>query len=488
MLGLNTTASEPCEMGSFCSLEEDAGELVMLIEAEVLAARPVTYIDLGQSSYTAAPPAYEYEQAGTAIFVRNMVGPDGLRPEATLVPPVDEFALPKLPRYNDPRNYIPLLTNWYPAINARNDLRVDHGTYHLTVRRLQFEGGGLMQGEVRPGCASFGQWRYFHIRTRGAKEATVSLHLQTSHGVSGLFLRQGARPTADIYDGRAGVSPPRGQSSLITPPRTRTPPAPPHLPPRPPRCRRPSPCPSPRRPSRRPSPRPPPPLLPTSVLPCTCPAAERGPGNALRLSGSACDAHKPTTWHIGVWLDSRTQAHARGMRPTEFTLAVHLEDPTLLPQGGKVLPRGGDGVQPATGKMGDGFVCCGGFKYHLVPQVPPQRSLQVEVTVTRGRLRALYLKHASCPRYPDDLIGEECIGFCVVRWWAPAAAATPPHGTGPCIPTPCTPAAHPLLPSPQIPTVHAHVQADDLRPVRRSHADARLRRWGGAQRRQHRRA
>ena len=127
-----------------------------------------------------------------------------------------------------------------------------------------------------------------------------------------------------------------------------------------------------------------------------------------------------------MWLDSRTQAHARGLRPTEFTLAVHLEDPTLLPQGGKVLPRGGDGVQPATGKMGDGFVCCGVFKYHLVPQVPPQRSLQVEVKVTRGRLRALYLKHASCPRYPDDLIGEECIGFCVVRWWAPAATAIRP--------------------------------------------------------------
>ena len=25
-------------------------------------------------------------------------------------------------------------------------------------------------------------------------------------------------------------------------------------------------------------------------------------------------------------------------------------------------------------------------------------------------------EHASCPRYPDDVIGEECVGFCVVRW------------------------------------------------------------------------
>ena len=389
MLGLNTTWNEPCEMGSFCSLEEEAGELVMLIEAEVLDARPLTYFDLGQSGFVYGE--YEQHSTGTAaFFLRNMVGPDGLRPEVTLVPPVDEFALPKLPRYNDPRNYIPLLTNWYPAINARNDLRVDHGTYHLTVRRLQFEEGGLMQGEVRPGCASFGQWRYFHIRTRGAKEATVSLHLQTSHGVSGLFLRQGARPTADIYDGRAGAPHPSW----------------------PEQPGRPAPC----TPTPRPSllPFSPPPLSPSSPRPC--PAAERGPGNALRLSGSACDAHKPTIWHIGVWLDSRTAAHAKGMRPTEFTLAVHLEDPTLLPQGGKVLPRGGDGVQPATGKMGDGFVCCGVFKYHLVPMVPPQRSLQVEIKVTRGRLRALYLKHDSCPRYPDDLIGEECIGFCVVRW------------------------------------------------------------------------
>ena len=56
-----------------------------------------------------------------------MVGPDGLRPEETLVPKVNELDPPRLPRYNDPRNYIPLLTNWYPAINSRNDLRVDHG-------------------------------------------------------------------------------------------------------------------------------------------------------------------------------------------------------------------------------------------------------------------------------------------------------------------------------------------------------------------------
>ena len=256
MLGLNTTWNEPCEMGSFCSLEEEAGELVMLIEAEVLDARPLTYFDLGQSGFVYGE--YEQHSTGTAaFFLRNMVGPDGLRPEVTLVPPVDEFALPKLPRYNDPRNYIPLLTNWYPAINARNDLRVDHGTYHLTVRRLQFEESGLMQGEVRPGCASFGQWRYFHIRTRGAKEATVSLHLQTSHGVSGLFLRQGARPTADIYDGRAGAPHPSWPEQPGRPahPALHPPPSPPPLPPTL-------------------SPPPPPPLLLTSVLPC-CRAGAR---------------------------------------------------------------------------------------------------------------------------------------------------------------------------------------------------------------------
>ena len=54
---------------------------------------------------------------------------------------------------------------------------------------------------------------------------------------------------------------------------------------------------------------------------------------------------------------------------------------------------------------------------HLAPQVPPHRSLQVELRVTRGRLRALYLKHASCPRYPEDVIGQECVGFCIVRWF-----------------------------------------------------------------------
>ena len=112
------------------------------------------------------------------------------------------------------------------------------------------------------------------------------------------------------------------------------------------------------------------------------------------------------------------------MRPTEFTLAVHLENPTVSATGGRVLPRGGDGVQPALGATGDGFVCCGSFKYHLVPAVPPHRSLQAEVSVSRGRLRALYLKHASCPRYPQDVVAEECVGFCVVRWCA-ARLVTP---------------------------------------------------------------
>ena len=213
MLGLNTTVSEPCEMGSYCSLEEEAGELVMMVEADVLDTRPVTYINLQQSNFA---PEYEQHKSGpTMTFVRNMVGPDGLRPDVTLVPTTND-ADPGLPRYNDPKSYVPLLANWYPATNSRNDLRVDHGTYRLTVRRLQFEEGALMQNEVRPGCASYGQWRHFHIQTRGAHEATVSLHLKTSHGVSGLFLRQGAKPTAETYDARAGT--PHGR----TPPTRRT--------------------------------------------------------------------------------------------------------------------------------------------------------------------------------------------------------------------------------------------------------------------------
>ena len=342
-LDLNATVDEPCEMGNFCSEDEDAGEYTMMIEADVLATRPVTYVDI----YT-SPFIGDCEPYGACEFTRNMVGPDGLRPTASIVPSLDDDPPP--PRYNEPRRYITAVPNWYPATNTRNELRPDHGTYRLTVRQLEFEEGAMLQDEVRPGCVSYGQWRRFRIAVTRPPEGTLMLHMTTRAGVSGVYVQEGSGPSLTSYDAVA----------------TRL----------------------------------------------------AGGDNVHRLAASLCDLRRTAVWHIGVYLGPAAEVRPTGLRHTEFTLSVHLEDATVAAEGGTVVARGGDSSSgvPAQGAAGQGFVCCGVVKYHLVPQVPFYRSLRATLTVTSGNARALYLKHATCPRYPEDVSGQECLGFCIVRW------------------------------------------------------------------------
>lgn len=358
-LGLNATVDEPCEMGSFCSLDEDAGEYTLMIEADVLASRPVTYVDLYTSSFIG-----DCEPSGACEFTRNMVGPDGLRPTASLIPSLDDEPPPP-PRYNEPRRYISAVPNWYPATNTRNELRADHGTYRLTVRQLEFEEGAMLPDEVRPGCVSYGQWRRYRIAVTRPPEGTLMLHVTTAAGVSGVYAREGSAPRLTSYDAVA----------------TRL----------------------------------------------------KGGDTVHRLAVSPCDLRRHVVWHVGVYLGPADEVRPTGLRRTEFTLSVHLEDATVAAEGGTVLARGGDGgAVPAQGAAGQGFVCCGVVKYHLVPRVPFYRSLRATLTVSRGNARALYLKHAACPRYPEDVSGQECLGKCVVRWltvYDPYDGAAVSHGS-----------------------------------------------------------
>ena len=91
---------------------------------------------------------------------------------------------------------------------------------------------------------------------------------------------------------------------------------------------------------------------------------------------------------------------------------------TVAVEGGSILARGGNGLTvPAAGRLGAGFACCGAFKYHLVAGVPDHKALRVALNVTSGAVRALYLKQGTCPRYPDDVDGDTCIGSCVLTWY-----------------------------------------------------------------------
>jgi hypothetical protein len=137
----------------------------------------------------------------------------------------------------------------------------------------------------------------------------------------------------------------------------------------------------------------------------------------LRVTLSPCSVRTPTTWHVAVLLEPRDVAISRGVPPTTFTLSTHLESALLPRRDGAVVPRGADSPDvPARGSGGDGFVCCGVFKYFLVPTVPSHLSVRAELKVTKGVARALYVKAGTCPAFPDDVDFDECVGECALQW------------------------------------------------------------------------
>ena len=134
------------------------------------------------------------------------------------------------------------------------------------------------------------------------------------------------------------------------------------------------------------------------------------------MTVSPCALNTSTVWHVAVMLEDHATAVSRGVAPTRFELSVHLENALLDPRSGSVAPRGGDAADlPAKGQGGDGFVCCGGFKYFLLPSVPAHLSVAADLTVTKGAARGVFLKAQACPAFPADVEDGHCLGRCVVE-------------------------------------------------------------------------
>lgn len=376
MLGLNDTA--PCTVGHACSSASDSPlDIVIMVEASIGADRPVTYIDAANSNY-----AQGCEPAASCVYVRNLVDRHGYRPAKSAIAGAQD----RLPRYNDPSAYQNVL-EWDTRNDNRNELRPDRGVYRLTVTKLEYIEGELLDGESRPGCVSYGQWRHFYIVTTSAADATLSVHATTTsgRGLGGVYVRQSARPTQTAYTALAERGAPASTPQRVT------------------------------------------------VSPC-----------ALNTS---------TTWYISVYLEERQTAISRGVPPTSFVLSVHLEDSILHPSSrALVLPRGGDKpLRPAAGLNGDGFVCCGVSKYFLVPRVPSHLSLRADLKVTSGEARAVFLKARECPRFPEDVQADQCLGKCTVSWLTTfdpydgsahslqQTHARVPHGLGEGCPAACPP-------------------------------------------------
>ena len=105
--------------------------------------------------------------------------------------------------------------------------------------------------------------------------------------------------------------------------------------------------------------------------------------------------------------------------------------------------RGDGAVVKAAGAKGNGYTCCGTFKSFVVPNLAARYALKVVLNVTLGHVRALFLKHGSCPALPADITEDgTCQGLCVATWLTtfdpydgaalsrPSAALTVPNGLG----------------------------------------------------------
>ena len=243
----------------------------------------------------------------------------------------------------------PLLTSYAslgaePACNpsgVNNELKPNVGRYLLTLRHRQYDEGALAAHEERPGCLSYGQWRYYTVQTTDTSNANAYVELSTP--VSALLVRANAPPTLSDYNGVIGSS-----------------------------------------------------------------------GTALAVS--PCDLEQPPVWHIAIYLAPLAEQQAAAatddaatvVSSTELTITLRLQGAQLA-AGDSVAPRA-DG--------GNGFVCCGLMKFFLVPVSSALKSLRVQLNVTAGAVRAVFLKHADCVALPGDVDGEQCVGLCHMSWYA----------------------------------------------------------------------
>ena len=92
-----------------------------------------------------------------------------------------------------------------PACNPHgnnNEMKANVGRYNLTLRHRSFEAGALSGQEVRPGCASYGQWRRYTVTSTSTRDANI--YVQLSVPVSALLLRAGGPPTLVEHDRMIG--------------------------------------------------------------------------------------------------------------------------------------------------------------------------------------------------------------------------------------------------------------------------------------------
>ena len=117
------------------------------------------------------------------------------------------------------------------------------------------------------------------------------------------------------------------------------------------------------------------------------------------LTLTPCDVTVATEWHFAVHLGPRTSNG--GVLETLFELALNTTS-ALAPLG--------------VGSLTEGTSCCGGTTNWLVPHVPDDRALSVNLTLHSGAVHAVLLQYDSCPRYTPGDLYQSCNGLCEVGW------------------------------------------------------------------------
>ena len=125
------------------------------------------------------------------------------------------------------------------------------------------------------------------------------------------------------------------------------------------------------------------------------------------LAASPCTMRNSTTWELQLTLADPVTATLAGLAPTEFVLTTQLQNATLEP-GDEVRPR-------ALG--GRGYLCCGAVQSYIIPGVPQTSSLQVELNVTMGHVRAAFMRHGGCADPAAHVSGALCTGNCEMAWF-----------------------------------------------------------------------
>jgi hypothetical protein len=129
-----------------------------------------------------------------------------------------------------------------------------------------------------------------------------------------------------------------------------------------------------------------------------------------RLSLSGCDVLEPTVWYVAVKLESSSLASARSppllQQRFELTATLRAANASLMQ------------LAPGTRvSLPHNYLCCGVYLDFIVEDLTRALALRIEVTVHSGHLKAIYLKHDACARFPDDIGDDEtCIGRCEMQW------------------------------------------------------------------------